>query len=87
MSWWGRWWQAVRYWLGNYPPKPDPKGQALSEAVQDDLIQKVEQHIDELSSTVAKHDPQLAAKLDAAARQRKLELERELILRRHEGRM
>jgi len=79
-----KWWGWLRQWLGNSPPKPDPKGLAISEAVQEELIQTVEAHVEQLRDTVAERDPGLAMKMDAAARQRKMELERELILRRHE---
>jgi len=54
----------------------------MAEEVQDRVIADVEQQAEHLLERTAAHDPELAERVDAAAQRRKLEIERDLILRR-----
>lgn len=73
----------VATWWRDRPSKPDAKGQAAAERVQDELIQRMVDHTERQMETVIEHDPQLAAKIEAAARERTLQLERAFL--RHQN--
>lgn len=73
----------VGNWLRDRPPRPDPQGQARVEAAQDAVVAKVEAQAEQLLAQTMASQPDLAAKVDAVARRKKLEIERDLILGRH----
>jgi hypothetical protein len=69
-------------WLRNQPPRPDPLGQEANERALEETIRELNAHTDRVFANLARRDPDLAARVEAAARQRKIELERDLIVRR-----